>query len=126
DWLIDASDAVYCFDFKTTADSSPRAFARQVQNLELWLQDEHYTRGLRAVYAKPVVFHFVTVSTEFPYQVGVYCIDRTVMQGRIIDEYRDTINTLAQCVKTDNWSDPWEGRVTRLTLKEWAFASDSV
>lgn len=128
DWIIRRDDFIVACDFKTTADASPSAFARQVANLELWLQDEHYTRGIKKAYnAKSVVFLFVAVESNYPHRAGLHQVERTVFSdNQISSEYRDTIAALKRCQDTNDWAEPWEGKVNKIALRDWAFESDAM
>lgn len=127
DWLIDLPGEVLAFDFKSTDDASPSAFARQVSNMELWMQDEHYTRGIREEFAKPVTFTFVAASPNYPFHVSVHQIDRNqITQPKISGEYCDTLMALARCMETGDWSEPWERTINKVALFDWSFRSDAM
>lgn len=127
DWLIPASAGrpAYVFDFKTTADASPSRFAKQVDNLELWLQDKHYSRGVNlSNQHEGVEFFFVAVESKFPYRASVHQIEDD--RGLLAAEYQDTLRALNGCMKTGNWAEPWEHRVNVVTVREFALKSDAI
>lgn len=128
DWLINRRDVVWACDFKTTADCSPYAFGRQIASLELWLQDEHYSRGVRANFpGKPVVFLFVVTEKTFPFRTAVHQVDRTFgAHDRIVCEYDRTLDAIKQCERTENWAEPWEGEIIKVKLRDNDFLSDSL
>lgn len=127
DWLVVTPETIYVLDFKTTGDASPSAFERQVNTLGLWLQDEHYSRGVERTMGdgkKSVVFLFVVVETEYPFRAGVHRIDRD--GAAIANEYRDTLRTLAKCHADNDWREPWEAAVNPLRIWERSFRSDAM
>jgi len=106
DWLVVRPKLAICFDFKTTDDASPTAFVKRANQLEYWIQDQHYRDGVRAEYDVPCCdFYFVAVESSWPYRVSINRIEP------MADEYRDTLRVMHGCYETDDWSEPWEGQI---------------
>jgi len=111
------------FDIKTTGDISKHGFSGSVESFAYWLQDAHYSEGIEIATGKPVEeFIFVAVETEPPYQCRAFQIDDDARAAA--KEHRERLMAeLAECMKTGNFADAWEGIVTRLSVRSFAFVS---
>lgn len=120
DWLVLNEGAAFVLDVKTTTDVSPDEFRRKVETFGYWLQDAHYSAGVRALTGIDPTFLFVVVETEWPWQCAVYRIDDNARaKGEIV--YRDLLAQLAERHRDGNWKDEWEGVVNSLDLRPWAY-----
>lgn len=124
DWLIPRPGMSLVFDFKTTADASPSAFHNQIASLGLQWQHIHYMHGVSAtIDTKAVDFIFVAVETKYPYRASLHRIHIT---QEMKDEYRRTLEAIAECYRTDDWREPWEDAIHEATVREWKLRSDAV
>lgn len=123
DLLVDTTNFVCVPDIKTTADASPSAFAKQVANMSLWLQDIHYTEGVRKQYGKPVQFMFLVVEKSYPYRAGLYQLHDTRQAEA---EYYDTLAAIKACQESGDYSEPWEKNINPVHVKDGAFKCDSM
>lgn len=124
DWLIPRGGMSLVFDFKTTADASPSAFHNQIGTLGLQWQHLHYMHGVASEHmTKAVDFIFVAVETSYPFRASLHRIDIT---QEMKDEYRRTLEAMAECYRTDDWREPWEDVIHSATVREWKLRSDAV
>jgi hypothetical protein len=123
DYLIVGRQPIICVDVKTAANAMPGGFRDSVKRYRYYLQESHYRNGIGA--ANPtygVNFYFVVVQNKPPYQCRVYEIpyaDSAPPWSRIDMEYshnlyRRTMQQIAECYQTNDWSDPGEDEVTTL------------
>lgn len=111
------------FDIKTTGDISKHGFGGSVEAFAYWLQDAHYSEGIEVATGKPVEeFIFVAVESEPPYQCRTFQLEDEAREAA--KEHRERLmSELAECMKTGNFADTWEGIVTRLSVRSFAFVS---
>lgn len=117
-WL----DGMPCIvDFKTTADASPKAFAKSCAEYGYHRQDPWYREGWATVlgcHPDEIDFLFVTVQTTGPHLVMTYRllaedVDLGREQNRIACEvYRD-------CTESGTWP-AWSESIEDLPLPGWA------
>lgn len=110
-------------DLKTTDDPSPREFARSVANHGYHYQPPFYARPLRELLGIEPRFRFVAVRSRPPHEVVVYEVarDDIAAADKLVSR---TLRRLAECVRTDTWSSPWERRgVQDLEIPRWALES---
>jgi exodeoxyribonuclease VIII len=100
-------------DLKTTADASPKGFAKSVANWRYHIQQNHYLAGTFAER-----FVFIAVEKTYPYAVGVYELDETAaLHGEA--ERRNNLQTIADCRAISEW--PGYGNTIQpLSLPSWA------
>lgn len=123
DWLIETAETVYVLDVKTTADASPGEFRRRAEDGSLWLQHSQYIEGVETVTGKPAHFFFVAVESEFPFQAAIYDLDReSAERGRAARER--TLEQLADCLSSGDFSEEWEQCITHLSLRPWSIDPD--
>lgn len=123
DWLIPKGDRNFIFDLKTTVDASPAAFRKRVEDGRYFLQPDHYCAGVESVTGQRTAFIFVAVENEFPYACALYELDADAIASSIAAR-RKALDTLAACLESQDFSEPWERRVNSLNVREWAFSSD--
>lgn len=123
-------------DLKTCEDASPEGFAKSIHNWRYHVQHPFYQDGINAMREQllaasegdefppeipaPVrAFVFLAVEKKAPHAVAVYLLDQEAVElGRM--EYRRDLNTLHQCITTNNW--PGYGdAIQPITLPAWAF-----
>lgn len=120
DWVhMLANGRAILFDLKTTADASPREFARSVWTYGYHRQAAHYTAGFEAATGIEVAaFLFGAVSSAYPFVAVPYLLDDDAMQrGR--EEVRRLLRLYAACCETDTWPAYGDG-VQVLSLPAWA------
>lgn len=61
DLVVPLKDLTICIDLKTSKDISDRAFRSEICRRRLWIQSDHYSRGLENAFGKPVRFVFVVI-----------------------------------------------------------------
>lgn len=117
-----------CFDvipdLKTSHDSSPRGFADKSASLGYHRQAAWYRHGWTCATGEVLPFVFIVVCTEPPYDVGIYELDEDALQlGEQQNE--SAIRMLATCHKRSDWREPWQKKITTLTLPKWSqYASE--
>lgn len=120
DFLCQKPGFALTLDLKTTADCSPSEFQRKVETMGYWMQDAHYSAGIKATTGLDPMFLFVAVETEWPFDCAVYEIepsDRS--KARITRAY--TLTQIAAAQESNNWNDRWLTDVNRLALKPWIY-----
>lgn len=118
DWLASSC----AMDIKTAIDPSPAGFARRVVQLGYHRKLAHYLDGLQACHGEPVPLVHVAVEPEWPHRVAVYELDDLrdgIALGR--QQRREVLRQLADCLKSDEWSEPWETGVTALRIPNYAW-----
>ncbi|BAO20632.1 hypothetical protein [Pseudomonas phage PPpW-3] len=115
DWLREDDLIV---DLKTTEDASPEGFARSIAKFRYDVQDAFYSDGFEAVTGRrPKGFVFIAVEKKPPYAVGVYVLDAESKElGRA--QYRKNLDSLAECVKSNNWPGYGE-KIVKVALPAW-------
>ncbi len=120
DWL-----SVRSIDLKTTERPSPSAFVRTAVQLGYHRKRAHYLAGIRAFTgaANPPLLH-IAVGTTPPYSCGAYNLgdyDSRMNASLGLMEWRQSLNALAECYETGDWSEPWEKEIMDLEYPAWAF-----
>lgn len=115
-------------DYKTTADASPKGFAKSVANFGYHQQADWYTAGYLAMYGHVIadipVFAFIAQEKTPPYLVAVYRLSPDALalgrdrNERAMEIYRD-------CTEAGTWPgyqpDP---EIELLDLPNWAYRED--
>lgn len=126
DWLVLSPQRVaHVFDLKTTADASPAAFRKQIEDRGYWLQAAHYIAGVEAATGLPCEFRFVAVESDYPFATAVYDLDPKAILDAVAGR-RGVLTNLARCLETGNWAEPWERTVTTLPLRPWTFQANQL
>lgn len=122
DWLIISDGVAYIFDLKTTTDASPAAFRYRCEDQGYWLQDRHYSEGVRAVTALPTQFYFVVVETEWPHACSLQMFDEG--QRSLADRARGSLlRDLQGSLASGDFSESWESQVARIEIRDRVFES---
>jgi len=116
DWLIESSATAFILDFKTTGDANPSAFKYRIEDGGLWLQDAHYSDGVSLKTGKPVEFYFIVCETKFPHVCSIQALEDDDRKAAT-DSRRKLLTDLAACLKSDDFSEPWEHKIIKHRLK---------
>lgn len=119
DFLVVNDKACVVLDVKTTSDVSPGEFQRRVESMAYWLQDAHYSAGVRAVFGKEPLFLFLAVETTWPFACAVYEISQMDREDAF-EAHRQLLIDVGACQESGIWEDEWATKVTTLTLRQWA------
>lgn len=113
-------------DLKTTKDPSPMAYPHDVVRFGYHRKRAHYQAGIFALTGEHYPFCHIAAGTEQPHEVAVYDID-DMRNGKSLGEqqWRETLNQLAECYASGDWSNPWESQITSLSIPNWAFFEDA-
>jgi hypothetical protein len=105
DLVIPLKDITICIDLKTSKDISERAFRTEVRHRRLWLQSDHYERGLEKAFGNPVRFVFVAVEKTGAFMCEKFELDeetkRFARDGRTW-----LLNELKACLESGEFVDP--------------------
>lgn len=115
DWWFPLLGDNIVFDFKFTADASPKAFTRRINDGEYWLQDAHYSAGIQSVTGYPVSFFFIAVDVGLNPAVGIYNLDPTT-RADANEDRKKTLSDIAYCERENDWREPWEKQVETIEL----------
>jgi exodeoxyribonuclease VIII len=114
DWMTGST----LVDLKSTADASPRGFAKSVAQYRYHVQANHYLAGTGAER-----FVFIAVEKSFPYACAVYELDVDAMLAGENARRRD-LSVIADCMAISEW--PGYGNTIQpLSLPSWALNPDS-
>jgi hypothetical protein len=109
-------------DVKTTADSSPAAFAKSIADWRYDMQDRHYREGLAAILsgtpgeleADDIRFTFLVVCTAAPYLVMTYELGSDDTE-RADESNRIARGIYARCSERNEWP-KWSDSPVELSL----------
>lgn len=112
-------------DLKTTERPWPAAFVRTAVDLGYHRKRAHYLAGIRALTCEsdPPLLH-IAVGTVPPYSAGAYNLgdyDSRMNAPLGAIERRHTLNELALCCESGDFSDPWESAIMDVELPAYAF-----
>lgn len=117
DLLSDPNWANIIFDFKTTTDASPKAFARDIVNRGYHRQAAYYLDLAKENNMPHSEFIFVAVEKKPPYLVALYQVDlQGIQRGR--KAYIDLLQIYIQCQTSGIWPG-WGDEPQILTLPNW-------
>lgn len=122
DLLVVTSKHAVILDVKTTGDVNPHEFQRRMESMGYWLQDAHYSAGVRALCHKEPLFLFVVVENAWPFQCAVYELSKHD-KAKSYDCHRETLTAVAGCLRSGDWSDSWQGVVNIVNLREWVYSN---
>lgn len=120
DMVIATEDGVYCYDLKTTALPAPNDFQRVAKRFRYWLQEQHYSSGLRTIFGRPVKFKFWAIETKFPFRIAPYEFDAH-SSDECLGQYADAMIRLAVAYEKQEWQDPWTTSLNYLAVNTWDF-----
>lgn len=107
-------------DVKSTDDARPDAFARTCVNFGYDLSAAMYCDGFQQHYGadEPPLFLLLVVERDTPYAVACYeCSPEMLDKGA--GKYRQALEWLENCQRTDNWPGYNDG-IQLLNLPKWA------
>lgn len=117
DWV---STAGFVVDLKTTADASPKSFARTATNFRYHVSSAFSMDGMRAATGRRLAaYAFLVVESTPPYGVALYVLD-DLSQERGHELYRRDLTRYAECLANDHWPD-YSPDVETLMLPQYAF-----
>lgn len=96
-------------DFKTTRETTPEGFRRDLINRGYHYQAAHYLHVSGAD-----EFYFVTITAEQPYEAMVYTLSRDLL-AEAARSNADTLRKIMQCREFDSWHTPYWGDVVVLS-----------
>ena len=120
DWLIVTAERAIVIDFKTSASADPKAFKYVCESHGYWLQDAHYSEGAGLVTRLPVEFWFVVAETSYPFRCSVNLLDEAD-RLTATDTRKKLMRDLAACLKSGDFSEPWEDKPNKLILRPSCF-----
>lgn len=104
-------------DLKTTNDSSPAAFQRQIMKMAYHAQAALYQDALASLGVETTGAFLVAVETKAPYPVTVFELAPSMLDlGR--RTYRGWLETLRTCEESDQWVE-YAQTVVRVDVPEW-------
>jgi len=116
DWLT--NDGKYIVDLKTTADASPREFARSIAQWRYHVQAGFYMNVVdQATGVRPEQFLFICVEKKPPYVCAVYAADEQMIAMGAEVARRD-LDTLAIAKAADAWPG-YSDQVESISLPAW-------
>ena len=118
DFAVKAADLRVVIDLKSAEDARPRVFSRNAFNYGYFTQAAFY-RDIWGWLGYPIdLWLFAVFEKEPPYAVKLYEVQEADLErGRVI--YRQALNTLAECMKTDEWP-AYSTDIEPLRYPEWA------
>lgn len=120
DFLCTKPGFALTLDLKTTADVSPAEFQRKIENMGYWLQDAHYSAGIKKLTGIDPMFLFVAVENEWPFSCAAYQIrESDRVQAAIVR--RESLMQIATCQKSGEWQDGWLESVNEVAIRPWSF-----
>jgi hypothetical protein len=113
-------------DYKTTADASPKAFAKSVANFGYAMQDDWYCAGYAAIFGGQIgdypAMAFIAQEKTPPYLVGVYQLHPDALRfarernERAMEIYRD-------CTEAGVWPG-YSPEIEVIDLPYWSYRED--
>lgn len=123
DFFIDMGDEILAYDLKTTESIYPASVRRTAKTMRYWLQDAHYSSGLQHIFKKPVRFVFWFVEVPYPHRVARWEYHQAARETATT-AYRQTMERLAECYRSNNWEDDWTQGTNFLQLNPWDVGAD--
>lgn len=118
DFYFDMGDYILAYDLKTTETIYPARIKRTCKDFKYWLQDAHYSAGLKTLFGKPVHFKFWFVEITYPFRIAPF---EYLPQARETANtfYRGMMKRLAECYRNNSWDDDFTQKVNYLNLEPW-------
>lgn len=105
-------------DVKTCDDASPEGFRKAIVKYDYHVQDALYRNAAAALKLPIENFAFLAVEKEPPFGIAVYTLDAEAI-GRGYTRARRDIDTMAHCLRTNNWPS-YPETIRELDLPPWA------
>lgn len=115
DWLSE-SVADVGVELKTSGSVSPRVFQQRFAQAQYDVQAAFYADGYEALTSRTLHMKCVAVESGPPHDVVVYDLAEAIDTGRVI--YRELLNKLAECQRTNQWPGQCDTEQT-LQLPRW-------
>jgi len=116
-------DPFVVVDVKSCKAANPEAFAKACVTFGYARQAALYIEGTHLHSGEIPRFVFIAVCTEPPHEVATYELDDEAIN--LGDAQNNLIKRqLAECLKTGEWTAPYENRMNQLSLPRWAYTSD--
>jgi hypothetical protein len=97
-----AKNRRFIFDYKSTTDSAPEAFSRQITRMGYHIQEAFYRRVARNLGSTSPRFVFLAQSCEAPYECSLHGCDSSLQE--IADaQVEAAIQLWRKCSKTQVW-----------------------
>lgn len=109
-------------DLKTTRDSKPANFAKDIYNFKYFMQAAFYQDGFKQATGEDIApsFLFFAVEKVPPFvNMAVELGERSVEAGRLC--YRKALDMYAECLKTGEWK-MYRDEITMIEMPDWALA----
>jgi hypothetical protein len=123
DWLIQTGVRPVLLDLKTTSDASPPAFRKRIEGNGYWRQHAHYIDGAEAAIGETPLFYFLVVEDSWPFACTLYELDDTSASDARMQRNAE-MESLAHCIETNDFSEPWERLVNPVALSRYCFDSE--
>ena len=114
-WLI--------VDLKTTQDATPQGFANAAAKFGYARQAAWYRWGYELCAGGPCRFIFIAVSTNEPYEVGLYELSDWDLERARRQNVKD-LAELSRCYAEDDWEGEHERGIVKLQLPKWVEYED--
>lgn len=121
--VVDESEkTIWCYDIKTTARPEPANFERVQRRLRYWLQDAHYSAGLRSQFGREydVRFKFWAIETSPPFRIAPYEFPQH-QRDEIAERYSHIMSQIYFAYESGEWNDPWTAQTNYMVMRPWDF-----
>ena len=110
-------------DLKTTQDATPQGFANAAARFGYARQAAWYRWGYELCAGGPCRFIFIAVSTNEPYEVGLYELSDWDIERSRLQNAKD-LAELSRCYLEDDWEGEHERGIVKLQLPKWVEYED--
>lgn len=117
DLVVVIDEEVYCIDLKTARSVNKRALHAEIRDRKLWLQDAHYSAGLRDRYGLPVRFFFACVEKHGSHRVRLVELEFDT-RLRAAENYRILVKEMQGRCLSNDWVHPDSDFVETLKLTD--------
>lgn len=122
--LLILSDPPIIFDLKSCRDASPQGFRVNCESNGYAFQQAQYVDGGEQAMGETPRFYFIAVENVYPHACAIHEIaEESVAIAR--QRRHAMLADLKHCLDTRDFAEPWESRINTLTLRPWAFDTNS-
>lgn len=118
DFLVRGPRFILVMDLKTTDDPTPAQFAKRVGQIGHWIQPPHYMAGVKATFGDAPEFIFAAQENDYPFRCVTHELRPSDLEAAN-SARRKHLDGLAECKRSGNFADNWDGKVNALELKPW-------
>lgn len=126
--LLSEGLAPIILDIKTTTDCRKSAFQKRIEQQCLWMQDRHYSAGVRQLTVSKE--HPTGIEPDFVFIVAdetgnppaAYRLSEQD-KASASDVREQTLMQLFHSRESGDWSCNYEGQITELTLNPWTYSA---